>query len=279
MHIPLALVNARLSEKSVQGWRRWPETSKMVISVFSVLLAQNRQAADNLVAIGGDPARVRVGVNLKSTSDPLPVDTALRDRMKAELGDRPFWVASSTHPNEENIVLEAHKALLATHSDLCLILVPRHPERGAEVAALLAQQQFTAAQRSAGAPITGDTEVYLADTLGETGTWYAAASIVFLGGSLFPIGGHNPFEPAQAGAAVLTGPHVDNFSETFDPMLARGAARTVQSAAELAEAVDEYLRVPGSLAAARRAAAQFTGERENDLDAVISTLCTKLDLN
>ncbi|MBD0865122.1 MAG: 3-deoxy-D-manno-octulosonic acid transferase [Rhodobacteraceae bacterium] len=276
--VPLALVNARMSEKSVQSWRRWPQTAQVVVSVFGVLLAQNRLSADNLVSVGADPDRVRVGGNLKATSDPLPVNAETRDAVLSQLQGRPVWVAGSTHAGEEAVVLQAHRILVSRHPDLCLILIPRHPERGADVRSLIHETGLTGARRSMGEPIHGQTQVYLADTLGETGTWYALAPIVFLGGSLKPIGGHNPFEPAGAGAVVLTGPHVEHFVETYDPMLAIGAAETVQDGAGLAASVDALLRNPTRCAAAQTAARGFAGDRQADLDTVISILCTRLNL-
>jgi 3-deoxy-D-manno-octulosonic-acid transferase len=277
--VPLALVNARLSPKSVQGWQRWPGTARQVLNVFSVMLAQNRDAADNLVAMGGDPARVRVGLNLKATSDPLPVDEDTRAAIATAIGDRPVWVASSTHPGEEEIVLDAHARLLRDIPDLCLILAPRHPERGAEVATLIQDRGLSTARRSTGESPDAQTAVYLADTMGEVGTWYALAAIVFLGGSLKPIGGHNPFEPAHAGAAILTGPHVTNFSETFTPLTEGGGAQVVEDADDLSRAVSRWLTDPGALDTARQAARIFAQDGQDALDGIADLLCRKLDLD
>ncbi|MEM9551424.1 MAG: glycosyltransferase N-terminal domain-containing protein, partial [Pseudomonadota bacterium] len=157
--VPLALVNARLSEKSVQGWKRWPDTTRQVLNGFSVMLTQNRRVADNLVAMGADPARVRVSVNLKSTSDPLPVDRVVLDQIRKNLGGRPVWIASSTHPGEEEQVLDAHRTLLDAQPELCLVLVPRHPDRGSEVADLMQRAGLTFARRSMDQSITRNTPV------------------------------------------------------------------------------------------------------------------------
>ncbi|MEM9552601.1 MAG: 3-deoxy-D-manno-octulosonic acid transferase, partial [Pseudomonadota bacterium] len=242
------------------------------------MLTQNRRVADNLVAMGADPARVRVSVNLKSTSDPLPVDRAVLDQIRKNLGGRPVWIASSTHPGEEEQVLDAHRTLLNAQPELCLVLVPRHPDRGSEVADLMQRAGLTFARRSMDQSITRNTPVYLADTLGETGTWYALSRIVFLGGSLLPIGGHNPFEPAQAGAAVLTGPHVSNFSETFDPLIAAGAAQTVDGADALACAVKSWIADPAALDTAVTAAERFVQDRQAALGSIIDTLGSVLGL-
>ncbi len=277
--IPLALLNARMSKDSVRGWTRFPKTAKQVLDVFAIMLTQNRDVADNLRDMGADPSRVSAGINLKATSAPLPVDLTLLRDMQAALGERPIWVASSTHPGEEETVLAAHKTLLASYPELCLLLVPRHPERGSAVADLITQSGMRYARRSTGEPLDPDTSVYLADTLGETGTWYALCPIVFLGGSLEPIGGHNPFEPAQAGAAVLTGPHVTNFAETYAPLLRTGGAVEVSDASSLAQAVQRWLRDTEPLQAARDAAARYTEAQGAKLDEVIETLCTALALD
>ncbi|MDP5215596.1 3-deoxy-D-manno-octulosonic acid transferase [Ruegeria sp. 2205SS24-7] len=277
--IKLALLNARLSQKSVQGWQRFPGTARFILDCFTLFLTQNRQTADNLIAMGADPGRVRPGSNLKATSAPLPVDEATRDTLTKAIGDRPVWVASSTHKGEEEQVLQAHKRLLITHPDLLLLLVPRHPERGDEVQRLVKDAGLSCARRSAQEQITGQTQVYMADTLGETGTWYALCKLVFLGGSLLEIGGHNPFEPAQAGAAVVTGPGYFNFAETYAQMKQDGGAREVQDADSLADAVADWLDNAEHFNNARQAASAYVATQQNALEGVIDGLCQELALN
>ncbi|GGH21703.1 3-deoxy-D-manno-octulosonic-acid transferase [Cribrihabitans marinus] len=277
--LALALINARLSDGSVRKWRRFPKTAGFLLEQFDLFLTQNRKSADNLLAMGADPARVQPGTNLKALSDPLPVDEVALARIRRDIGARPVWVASSTHPGEEAVVLDAHKRLLADHPELLLILVPRHPERGPEVAAMIEQAGLTGACRSAGEAVTEATQVFMADTLGETGTWYALCPLVFMGGSLERIGGHNPFEPAQAGAAVLTGPGFFNFAETYAALIAGGGAVEVNSAAELHRAVNRWLTDDAAFAAARQAASQSVAEGQAALDAVVETLCKRLGLD
>lgn len=274
----LALLNARLSEKSVAGWRKRPATARFLFGQFDLILTQNRNTADNLIAIGADPARLREGSNLKSTAAPLPVDAKTLADMRAALGGRPVWIASSTHEGEEQTVLAAHRALLDHHPDLCLLLVPRHPERGDDVARLIAATGMTSARRTRGEAPSGTTQVYLADTLGETGTWYAVSPLVFLGGSLRPIGGHNPYEPAQAGAAIVTGPGVFNFAETYPPLIARGGAVEVTDAIGLAAAIGNWLDNPAEFEAARLAASAFVAAQQSALEQVIDLLSAALRL-
>ncbi|MEY8830600.1 3-deoxy-D-manno-octulosonic acid transferase [Sedimentitalea sp. XS_ASV28] len=276
--VPLALLNARLSEKSAATWQKVPATARFVLDRFDLMLTQNAEIADRLLSIGADPARVEVGSNLKATSAPLPVDHDTLEQMRRALGDRPAWVASSTHPGEEQVVLQAHQTLLQDHPDLCLILVPRHPERGNDVATLVRDAGLSMARRTAQEPITDDIQVYMADTLGETGTWYALSPLVFLGGSLRPIGGHNPYEVAQAGAAVMTGPHVSNFAETYAPLFDMGGAVEVSDAASLANGMRGWLDDPDTLEQARAAARAFVASQQDKLAGLVTTLCSALGL-
>ncbi len=274
----LALVNARLSARSVKSWRNKLPTARYILGLFDLLLTQNEQVAQDLLSLGARAERVFPSGNLKAGAAALPQDPALLREMQTALSGRPLWIASSTHVGEEEVVLAAHKQLLQKHPDLCLLLAPRHPERAAEVCARIAEAGLSYAQRSTDGTLTQDTQVYLADTLGELGSWYALSPVVFLGGSLLPIGGHNPFEVAQAGATVLTGPGYSNFTETFPPMIAAGGALEVTDAATLAEAMALWLDEPEQLASARFAARDFVEKQSGQLDAVVNRLITDLCL-
>lgn len=274
----LALVNARLSERSVANWQKRPATARFILSRFDLLLSQNDQMADNLIMLGADPVRVMSGSNLKAVAHALPVDRVALTELQCHLGDRPAWIASSTHDGEEESVLSAHKALLASHPDLCLVLAPRHPERRDEIVSLIDAAGLTSVCRSTATLLTAQDQVYLADTLGELGTFYALSPIVFLGGSLLPIGGHNPFEVANGGAAVITGPGTSNFPETFPPLVATGGAVEVADTAELAKAVKHWLEDKAALEAARAAAIGFATAQAQQLDGIIELLIDKLGL-
>ncbi|MBE1298011.1 MAG: 3-deoxy-D-manno-octulosonic acid transferase [Rhodobacteraceae bacterium] len=274
----LALVNARLSARSLDSWRKRAATAGFILSRFDLLLSQNEQMAQDLISLGADPARVLPGGNLKAGAAPLPVDQTALEPLRQAIEDRPVWIASSTHEGEEETVLKAHKTLLQRHPGLCLVLIPRHPERADEVSALIEAANLISARRSAGAALTPKTQVYLADTLGELGTFYALSPIVFLGGSFLPIGGHNPFEVASAGAAVITGPGTSNFAETFPPLIAAGGAIEVADAGELAEAVDTWLCDNDALAAARESAQSFNTEQARRLDGITDLLIERLRL-
>ncbi|XDA96812.1 3-deoxy-D-manno-octulosonic acid transferase [Sulfitobacter sp. LCG007] len=274
--IPMALVNARLSAGSQAGWLGRPKTAAYVFDVFDLILSQNDAMARTMVALGAPPERVERGINLKSLSDALPVRPDVVAEMERALSGRPRWVAASTHAGEERIVLDAHSRLLERWPDLCLILAPRHPQRGDDAAGAAAAAGLSCTRRSLGDAPTA--QVYLADTLGELGNWYALTGFAFLGGSLFPIGGHNPFEVAQAEAAVLSGPHVANFAETFDEMEKCGAARITPDADQIAEGAAMWLSDDAALDMARRAAAEFATRRRGQLDEIAERLIRTLKI-
>lgn len=272
----MALVNARLSEKSIASWAKRPRLAAYVLEVFDLILTQNDAMAEAMVRIHAPAPRVARGQNLKSFAGPLPRDEDLIFETRAALGHRPVWIAASTHAGEEKIVLQAHKRLRETHPDLALILVPRHPERGAEVLQLIADTGMDYTRRSRGEHAGG--AVFLADTLGELGNWFALSPIVFLGGSLLPIGGHNPFEVAQSGATVLSGNHVFNFAETYAAMEAEGAARIVAGVEDLTTQVDTLLRDEQSRNKAVRAAQRFAQAETGKLDIIAARLIKALGL-
>ena len=272
----MALVNARLSEKSVATWRKHPKLARYLFGVFDLILTQNDAMAHNMVSMHAPSDRVARGINLKSMAGPLPVDEDALFEARAALLHRPVWVASSTHEGEENAVLQAHQALLKQVPDLCLILAPRHPERGDSVEALITDAGLTCTRRSRGEK--PDAQVYLADTLGELGLWYAVTDIVFLGGSLLPIGGHNPFEVAQSGAAVLSGSHVSAFAETYAQLETEGAARIVTDGADLAAQVGILLSQPKERATMTDAAKRFVAGQEDQLDGIATRILSALGL-
>ena len=272
----MALLNARLSERSVARWARRPVESRYVLEVFDLILTQNDKMAEAMVAMHAPADRVARGSNLKALSAPLAIDESALNAARDALGSRPLWVASSTHAGEEETALAAHKILLKRWPDLHLILAPRHPARGDAVAQLIADAGLCATRRSKGdAP---GEQVYLADTLGELGTWYALSDIVFLGGSLLPIGGHNPFEVAQAGAAVLSGPYVTNFAETFAAMQTADAVQIVANTKELSSALNDLLGDTKKRMKMQTASTEFAHAGSDALDRIAERLIKILQL-
>lgn len=266
--IPMALVNARISDRSARGWARVPATARALLGGFAMIHCQDSRTAGHFHALG--QPRARAGVNLKAVAGPLPVDHETLADIRAVLGHRPVWVASSTHPGEDEIMIAAHKALLVALPDLALILVPRHPERADTIAGLIAEAELSMTRRSTGDGPGG--AVYLADSLGETGLWYALAPIVCLCGSFTPVGGHNPYEPAHAGAAILHGPMYANFTTAYADLAARGAAIEVTDGQALARAIAALLSDPDHLTAQQDKARAFALNQQQALDDLVSDL-------
>jgi 3-deoxy-D-manno-octulosonic-acid transferase len=238
--IPLLLLNARMSDRSAQRWRRFlPGAARSLLRRFHAVQAQDRATGQALMRLGLPRDRLEVTGTLKEGMPPLDCDESDRARFTKMLCGRPVWAAASTHPGEDEIVAEAHAAAARGVLRLLCILVPRHPDRGDAIAAMLRARGLTVAQRSRGEEPGPNTAIFLADTMGELGLWYRLAPLSFVGGSLVPIGGHNPFEPAALGSAILHGPHVTNFADVYDRLGAAGGARLVTSAATLAAAVSD----------------------------------------
>jgi 3-deoxy-D-manno-octulosonic-acid transferase len=273
--IPMMLVNGRLSERSYRRWRRWPGLIGPVLGAFALCLAQDAEQAERLRVLGA-PKVAAVG-DLKAAGTALPVDQVQLRRLRREIGLRPLWLAASTHHGEEEIAAAVHERLAARHPGLLTLIAPRHPARGDAVAAMLAAHGLCIARRSRREPIAAGTEIYLADTIGELGLFYSLAGIAFVGGSLTPKGGHNPFEAACLDCAILHGPDMSNCSGMAAALAAAGASETVTGPDDMARAVstllaDRRLRAARCLAAAETAAAG-----QSVLDAVLARLLPWVD--
>jgi len=217
--VRLALVSARMTEKSAQGWARSPASAAAVLSCFDLILPQDAETEERLQRLGG---KVGPSLNLKLVGVAPPVDAALVADLEKALAARRVVLAASTHPGEEPLIASAFRA--ADVPDAVLIVAPRHPERGPAVAEELAALGFTVARRSAGEALTRKVSAYVVDTLGELGAFYATADAVVMGGSFVEgVGGHNPMEPARLGAPMVTGQHVFNARAMYDQLLAEAA--------------------------------------------------------
>ena len=268
--IPVLLANARLSATSFRRWQRLPQTARHLLGVFQTILAQDTLAASRFQALAGHP--VTAPGNLKDDAPPLPCDPAALAVLQQETAGRPVWLAASTHPGEDAVVLAAHTLARQQLPDLLTVIVPRHPHRGAEVAALASASGASVAQRSLSQPLTSVTSVYIGDTMGELGLFYRLAGVAFIGGSLVPHGGQNILEPALLDTAILHGPHLFNFADILATFTAHAASRTVADAATLAEAViflHKTLAERDQMATAARAAA--TG-RQGATDKTLAVL-------
>jgi len=243
--IPVALANARLSERSARGYARFAGLTRPMLEEMSLIAVQTETEAERFRSLGARPACVQVTgsikFDLKVDDQLMPRARQLREQWGAS--QRPVWIAASTHDGEDGLILEAHRQLLSVHSDALLVLVPRHPERFAAVHELCAGQ-FSTVRRSTGDAVTAQTQVLLGDTMGELLFLYALADIAFVGGSLVPTGGHNPLEPAALALPVLMGPHVFNFLEISAMLREAGALQQVEDAEGLAAAVRRLVELP-----------------------------------
>jgi 3-deoxy-D-manno-octulosonic-acid transferase len=272
--IPMALVNARISARSYRGWKRFPSLIGPLVGSFAIALAQDDESAERLRALGA-PNVVMPG-NLKFAAGPLACDPNELRVMGRLLGERPRWLAASTHEGEEAVVARAHMLLRERFAGLVTMIAPRHPHRGEAIARDLERMGLTVARRSSGDSIEPGTDIYLADTLGELGLFFRLANVVFVGGSLVPHGGQNPLEPARLGAAVLFGPHMDNFTAVAAELLAAGAAFRVLDEASLDERGAQLLGDREARDAAASAGFAIATGKEAILDTVLGHLAPLL---
>jgi 3-deoxy-D-manno-octulosonic-acid transferase len=268
--IPHVLVNARMSERSFFRWRRASGLIGSMLSNVTLCLAQTVDDAERFRVLGAP--RVRVTGNLKFDTPPPADNPAQLKLFEQTLRGRKSWLASSTHPGEEAIALRVHKALKHHLPDLLTIIVPRHPERGREVAALAESEGLTHTLRSEGHLPKPETDIYIADTIGEMGLHYRVAPVSFIGGSLVRHGGQNPIEPAKLRTAILYGPDVHNFPEIYTALNSSDAAIEVESAEILARTVGRLLvnepERKKLCDQAERAVQEFEGALKATMDAI-----------
>jgi 3-deoxy-D-manno-octulosonic-acid transferase len=251
--VPLALVSARLSERSLRRYRRWaPSVMRETVQAFAAVGVQGEADRERFILLGAAPASVSLVGNLKFD---LPLDPGLPARgaaLRAQWApERALWTAGSTHSGEEALLIEAQRQLLAAARARgavppLLAMAPRRPERFTAVSRWLATQGLHHATSSSGAPAAraapADVEVVLIDQMGMLPDWYAAADIAFVGGSLVRVGGHNLLEPAALGKPVLTGPHVFNAPDVARQLVEAGGTQVVNDAAQIAASVADWLR-------------------------------------
>lgn len=233
--IPLAVVNARMSETSFSRWRQ--VRASALFRHFAAVLAQDEAEAARYKALGVKD--VRVSGSLKADAPPLGVDEPALAALKAQIGNRPVFLAAQTHAGEEETLLPAIDILRRRLPDLLAVIVPRHPERGGDIAALCGSR--TVVRRTDRQPIGPATEVYVADTIGEMGLFYRLADFAFVGGSLIAHGGQNPLEPAKLTRAVLAGPHTFNFVAAYAAIFAAQGVGRVETAGEIADLAGRLL--------------------------------------
>lgn len=243
--VPIIVANARLSEKSATGYQRIHWITRPMLEAITVVAAQSGADAERFRELGLRPEALQITGTVKFD---LVVDDDLRQQarqLRERWGfGRSVWIAASTHPGEDEQVLQAFRFLEAQVPNLLLVLVPRHPERFNAVAALVQQQNFRMVRHSQGGPVPADVEVIVGDTMGELVKLMAASDVAFVGGSLEPVGGHNMLEPLAVGVPVICGPHVFNFATVAKLLTEQGVLTTVTSPLGLANAVKELFTNP-----------------------------------
>ncbi|MBX9925469.1 MAG: 3-deoxy-D-manno-octulosonic acid transferase, partial [Hyphomicrobiaceae bacterium] len=264
--VPLALVNGRLSPKSYRRWLRLSGFAEPLFGRFDIVLAQSEKVGRWFRDVGA--RHVIPAGNLKADSPPPPVDAAKRVALEVELGGRRPLLAASTHDGEEAIVAAAHNMIAQRSPGYVTIIAPRHPERGAAIAAALSavmsdtRTKLAVALRSRGDPVPADGGIYIADTMGELGVFYSVCPVVLMGGSLIRHGGQNPLEAIPFGAALLTGPHTHNFRVEYQALAKAGGVVEVTKSDDIASEVTRLLGdAPARNSMAGRAANTLEGLR------------------
>lgn len=237
--VPQVLVNGRLSDRSFAAWKRRSYLAEALFENLSHVVAQSEIDGQRFAELGARP--VTVSGNLKVDTVPPPADPEEFERLKASVGKRPVWAAVSTHDGEEDIAGDVHNLVESRHPGLLSIIVPRHPDRAPAILQMLKAKGLKVARRSAGEKISHDTQVYLGDTIGEMGLYLRLTEIAFVGRSLTSTGGQNPLEPAALETAVLAGPNVQNFRDSYKRLIDDGNARLVKDKEMLAAGVSYLL--------------------------------------
>ncbi|PIA73494.1 3-deoxy-D-manno-octulosonic-acid transferase [Pseudomonas sp. NFACC19-2] len=273
-NVPVALANARLSERSARGYARFGKLTAPMLGELSLIAVQTQTEAQRFLDLGARPGCVEVTgsikFDLKIDAELLQHAVELRRQWKAE--QRPVWIAASTHAGEDEIILAAHRQLLGNHPDALLILVPRHPERFNSVNELCLSQGLTTRRRSAGETVQAGDQVLLGDTMGELLFLYALADIAFVGGSLVANGGHNLLEPAALGKPVLSGPHLFNFLEIAAQLREAGALSEVENAVQVADKVATLLNEPSEMQRMSQAGLSVLKANQGALERLLSGL-------
>ncbi len=271
--IPALLINGRMSPRSFRNWRRLPGLARRLLRTFVLCLAQTEDDAARFRSLGARD--VRCLGNLKFAAPDLPCDAEALDLLAKRCAGRPVWLGASTHEGEEVRLAAAHAAIRTRVPDALLVVVPRHPERGPEIASTLRDVGHMVALRSA--KEVPDTEIYVADGLGELGMFYRLAGVGFVGGSLVPHGGQNLLEPARLDCAILHGPHMANFEEIAREMVEAGGSIQVETDEALGNTVASLLTDETMRSRSCEAAAAVAQGKARILDAVVDEIAPYLD--
>ena len=269
-NIPLILINGRISNKTFKRWQQFDFVCKELLDCFNLCLGQSEEDAYRLRVLGAKET-LCLG-NLKYAGLPLPIDEKSKKDLVKQIGNRHFWLASSTHDDEEIRIAKVHKRMKDKFPDLLTIIAPRHPSRGEDIAQEINKIGLSTALRSKGEKITPQTDVYIANTIGEMGLWYDLAKIVFIGGSLIPHGGQNFIEPSRVRDAVVVGPHMHNFTDAMNRAKKADAVMQVTDTVELEEIVTQLLENETLLEAKASLAYNWAASETKVLDGIIDKI-------
>lgn len=275
MGCPMIVLNARISARSFARWQKHPTIIRALLACFTTLYAKSPEDAQRLRALGA-PHVLEKG-NLKFSTPDLPCDEKQMDALRSMIGNRAVWLAASTHDGEEQLIADAHQQLITQFPDLLTIIVPRHAVRGADIAQQLSATLPHIALRSRDDTISPNTECYVADTMGELGLFYRLCPVAFIGGSLVPHGGQNPFEAARLGCAIVYGPHMHNFNEFCDILASHQSAITITNADTLASAVAHLLSNPEERSAMAQRARNAVLANHGALEAITADMLAMLN--
>lgn len=270
-NIPLILINGRISNKSFKRWQQFDYIVKELLGCFTACLGQSEEDAYRLRVLGAKDAMC-LG-NLKYAGLPIPIDQNKKQEILKQIGKRAIWLASSTHNDEEFKIGRFLKDLQAKHPGLLTLIAPRHPNRGPEIKdKLITDFGLNVALRSTNEEITPQTDVYIADTIGEMGIWYDISPIVFVGGSLIPHGGQNFMEPSRCRDAVIVGPHMHNFTDAMNRAKHADGIIQVNDVLELIDMVEQLLSNKELLEAKRSLAYNWATGEAKVLDGIVEKI-------
>jgi len=270
--IPLIVANARLSQRSAAGYARFAALTRQTLQNITTIAAQDHASAQRFIELGATAGAVQITGSIKFDIELAPNIKRAGAALRRQWGTRPVWVAASTHPGEEEQVLAAHRHVQMVLPDALLILVPRHPERFRDAETLCHEQRFDSVLRSSMQSCSASTAVFIGDSMGELMLFYAASDVAFVGGSLVPIGGHNPIEPAALGLPIITGPHLFNFAEISQTLATAGAARQIENAQQLGESIAQLLQERETRHAMGEQGLKIVAENRGALDRLMALI-------
>ncbi len=271
--IPLLLLNARLSEKSAMRYARFPRLTRRGLHELALIGAQTDEDAQRLASLGERTAST-MG-NLKFDISPPRAMMDLGVRLRSLFGEeRRVFLIASTREGEEILLLDALRQANVAH--MLTVIVPRHPQRFDEVAALIEERGLRMQRRSAGEPIASDTQVVLGDSMGEMFAYYAACDLAFVGGSLLPFGGQNLIEACAVGKPVLIGPHTYNFTQATELAVAEGGARRVDDADDVVRQMNALLPDAERLAQIGKAGLRFVSDNQGATERALELIALQI---